>query len=249
MKKKARHLYELEKAAESGEIPNDEANRMLSDQREIEKVKSRFEETANDHREKLRWCHDERIRRIEAETRTVVREAKTRIRKSYHQYWEQLYNHQFSERGAFNHNEKSIRGSVANAIRVFDWQSTEQRGGKLSRLFNLVISEKAGREEMILHQDSDKAEMRRQQRDAEAKEIAQTRDTQKERIADARKRYLKKAEQMKQRHEAGRDRLKQRKQRITKRCPVQIPGSALQTEERAIRRTAMHRGNDARKPA
>lgn len=216
VKKKARHLYELEKAAKEGDIAPDEAMRMLGQQRLMERDKQRFEETAKAHREKLQWCREERIRRIEKETKASVKQIKTRTRNEYREYRDQLHDHQFWERGEFNDNEKSIRGSLENAVRLVDWNSTEQRGMKMTRLFNLVVSEKTRREEMVHRQQWERDELRRQQREAEAKQIGRARTEQKDRIAEARKRYLEKSEQMKQRQEAGRDRLRKRQQTITK---------------------------------
>lgn len=232
VKKKARHLYELEKAAEAGDIDKKDAARMLEDQRGIEQRKERFEEASRDHLEKLRWCRDERIRHIEAESKTVVRDARTRIRKGYREYWQQLYDHQFWERGEFNANEQSIRGSIENAIRLVDWKSTEKRGGKLARLFNLVVSERARREEMAHRQQSERDEMRRQQREAEASAKAKARTDQKDRIATARKRYVQKSEQMKQRQEVGRDRLKKRQQIITKERNAALSTFRIQQRRR-----------------
>lgn len=86
----------------------------------------------------------------------------------------------------------------------------------MSRLFNLLVSEKTKREEIACRQEWERAEMRRQQREAEAIAKAKVRNDQKDRIAEARERYAAKAEQMLQRQEASRERLKKRQQSITK---------------------------------
>nr|WP_146416538.1 hypothetical protein [Crateriforma conspicua] len=228
VRKKARHLYEIEKATVAGDISPEDAKRMLVEQRDIEQDKQRANERFADHRRRLKKYRDERISRVEEETKARVKRSKTETRKEYRQYWTQLDDHQFWERGEFNDNEKSLRGSLENAIRLVDWEETEQRGMKMSRLFNLVVSEKARREEMTKRQQWEREEFRRQQRQVEAEKIAAARTEQRDRIAEAKRRYFEKAERMEQRQSATRDRLRKRQQAITKERNVALKHFRIQ---------------------
>ena len=219
VRKKARHLYEIEKATQAGDISPDDAKRLLAKQREIEQDKQRTKERFEDHEGRLKEYRDERISRIEKETKTRVTRIRTETRKEYREYWTQLDDHQFWERGEFNDNEKSLRGSLENAMRLVDWKCEEQGATKLTAMFNfanLVVSEKARREEMTKRQQWEREEFRRQQRQVEAEKIAAARTEQKDRIAETKRWCLENVERMEQRQIANRDRLKKRQQAITK---------------------------------
>lgn len=216
VRKKARHLYEIERAIQVGDISPEDGARMLAEQKAIEQDKQRSKDRFANHERRLQAYRDERIRRIEKATQSRVTGIRTETWKEYREYWKQLDDHQFWERGEFNSNEKTLRGSLENAIRLIDWSGTDQRGMKMTQLFNLVVSERARREEMARRQDWERANFRSQQRSVEAEKIAKLRIEQKEQIAKVKRDYLDKAERMQRRREAPFERLKKRQQDITK---------------------------------
>ena len=189
VRKKARHLYELERAAEAGAVDPADAAAMLDAQRSLERRKERREARDADHRRRLKELRDERLRRAEAWGRSAVKKAKTQIRNARRADWDRLYDDQFEERRTFRENEESERGAMENALRLIDWNAKEPVRDKMSRLFSLTANMQSRRDALLREHERQKRATRDCQRAAEAAAVAGIRTEQRRRVKDARDGY------------------------------------------------------------
>lgn len=257
MKKKARHLYELEKAAEQDNSHAKNAERLLAQQGEIERQKNEQEARHIRNRERLRNIKEERERRAKAQHEALIRRARTNARKLYTEPWRCLHTDQRHERNQFNQNEKGIRGSIENGLRLVDWFKLFERpkdSGKdsLKDLFQILTSEAKRREVLMHQQDRQRRALRNEQQKAERDAITIAKQLRDQRLQEVQKDYVIKAERMKERQHRAKGRLKETQQRITSERNQALKQYRVQELDRKRKLTLqqkLHRDfDDAAKP-
>ncbi|OYP28470.1 relaxase/mobilization nuclease domain-containing protein [Rhodopirellula sp. MGV] len=219
MKKKPRHQYELEKQAENDNTAAPKAQRLLEQQKTLEREKARQCDRHRRNQERLRSIMEERERRIKLQTEALVRRSKTNARKAYDQTWRDLHDDQQAERQQFEENEKSIRGSIENGLRMVDWFKLFHRprdtgADSLKTLFQTLTQEAKRREILDQRQQSERDKLRAEQKklEREAEKIAKQHYAAK--LEQVRDDYVLKAEKMRQRQERSTVELKKSQQNI-----------------------------------
>lgn len=221
VKKKARHLYEIEKAVETGDIRPEVANRLLAEQATIEKKRLAIAALQKQHIDKLRWCHEERKKRIHDSSKLAIRLANTNTRKRFAETWDKLYDQQLEERAKFNTKEESLKGSLENALQLVDWFAIGKRPsdtgtGGLRRFFNLLVSESSRREELSKRQEAERCELRNRQRRIERELHSDARKKRKEQLNSERKSFQLKLGRMVKRHELQTNQLNEQQKSLAR---------------------------------
>lgn len=220
MKKKSRHLYELEKAAEQDNKKAVIAKELLAKQKELELAKQSQNERQGRNRERLHQINQERERRVKAQTEGLIRRAKTNARHLYNDTWHVVHErHQF-EQDQFDQKEQSVRGSIENGFRLVDWFKLFQRPkdtGKesLRDLFQVLTSEGRRREILNERQEAERAKMREAQNKAEREAAAIAKQMQQQKLNEIQSKYVRKAEHMKLRQQRNSSLLIETQRKIT----------------------------------
>jgi len=222
VKKQPRHLYELEKVAkncpETKKFGRDHKRQLAN----LAKTKEAQKDRHKHHQERLRQCHEERKRRIERNTEQQTRKSRSDVRKAYQQPWKELLNEQEAAWWAFRKNEQTLKGSLANAMKLIDWKQVLRRKRepdqlRLADAFQLLTNESVRKEKLRKQQQVEQEKLRARQR---KEEQAKAQSFQQERAVKLReewKSYLLKADAMKQRQRKSHERLKEHQQALTKR--------------------------------
>lgn len=221
VKKKPRHLYELEKAAQDCPAMAAFAEGHFQKLADQEQTKSRQRQRHKQHQKRLLACHQERQRRLSQRRDGELRASKSEVRSSYSDRWHALLRQQEVERAEFDANEQNLKGSLANAMALIDWKKLlrwkrerEQIG--LSDAFHILTSEAVRREKLQKRQEAERDQLRTQQRKQEKdKELALVGQFEKQerRVRQA---YTRKLAAMKLRQAKAAKRMQSRQQELTK---------------------------------
>jgi len=241
-KKKSRQLYELDKAAEQDDkiktfakehyVKLTELSRCLKGHVDGQGnlVQEGLEQRHKRHRERLRWCHEERNRRAKASTAKEITAQQNQIRKTFDQSWKELLNSQEANRYKFRKNEASRLGKAYNILRYTDWKAVFDRqqavGDKspsiFSRAFN-VIGNSGHRQEMLAkRQQLGQDQLRDRQRQLEKSASDRLQAEQTQQLADNKAGYVRKAAGMKLRQSASKEKLRGEFQRLTKERNLEL---------------------------
>ena len=247
VKKKSRPLYELDKAAEKCDIVEEFEKRHRQELAQVERAKATQKQRHRRNQERLQWCHEERARRITAETTDKIRTAKSTIRTEYHSTRRELLVRQKTERAEFEENERNIKGSVANALSLIDWGSLigrkkDSNDFTLSDAFQILTSEAARRERLKHRQNEERERLRAEQLRKEEVAEFRLRDEETETIRENRRRYLEKAAAKKQRQQHAAASLVKEQRRLTKERDLHLQSfrerERIAKQERTIEQTA-----------
>lgn len=222
MKKTPRHQYELEKQAKAENDNNPEIEQLRERQRILEQRKAEQLNRRERNRERLREILEERQRRLKTQQDTLVRRSKTNARKIYDEPWKELHAAQQAERKQFEANEKSVKGSIENGLKLFNWSQLFRRaanaeGTRLKDLFQTLTSEAKRRQIMLDRQEAERQAMRKVQRAAEMEAEKIAKQHYSERQEKAREDYVRKAARMKERQEHNAQQLKDAQREINQR--------------------------------
>ena len=175
------------------------------------------------HRERLRWCYEERNRRAKAAAVKAIAADVRRIRQEYDQPWEELLNSQEADRHAFRRNEATLLGRAYNVLRYTDWKAVfakqHDAGGQgpslFSRAFN-TLSDSGHRQQVLaLRQQDEQSRLREQQRRQEKLAKNQINVELSEEQQASRVAYARKAEAMKERQNASKQHIRLQQQELT----------------------------------
>ncbi|MCO8124738.1 hypothetical protein NHH03_23575 [Stieleria sp. TO1_6] len=219
MKKTPRHQYELEKQAKAENDHSPEIEQLRERQRILEQRKAEQQNRQERNRERLREILQERQRRLKTQQETIVRRSKTNARKIYDKPWKELHATQQTEREQFEANEKSVKGSIENGLKLFDWSKLFHRaanaeGKRLKDLFQTLTSEAKRRQIVLDRQESERQAMRKEQRAAEMEAEKIAKQHYSERQEKAREDYVRKAARMKERQKHNAQQLKDAQREI-----------------------------------
>lgn len=247
VKKKARHLYELDKAA-----ANDDVVRKFAEQH-VAELKSfaceREGQTKRHQHEQveLREQLSARTRRLWQNTERTIRESRTAIRKETSQKRAELLNQQEADRREFEANETSLKGSVGNAMSMIDWdrvlgKNTDDRSQGLSYAFEILTSEGHRRQQIQEQQKAEREKLRAEQRAAEQRKHDRLKEKELQRIRDLRSGYVRNAATLRKRQDEERTRLQSRQQDLKKQRDLVLQKyreeQQLQKQERAAQSKA-----------
>ncbi len=221
VKKKPRHLYELDKAAKKSPEIKAFAEQHQTTLQELERSKAAQKERHNAHQAKFKWCLNERRRRTQSATERKTRASRTAVRKAYHHSWLELLNEQDAERRSFERNEQNLKGSLANAMQLIDWkrllsrmQDPEQPG--LMDAFQILTSEAARREKLKQQHQAEQDRLRGRQRQEEHTQEKALQEEQTALLRQQRQAFLRKTAGMKRRQARSHQTLKEQQQSLTK---------------------------------
>ncbi len=239
VKKKSRPLYELEKAALQCDVVRAFAEHHLKELTELERAKAKQKERQRRNQERLTWCRDERARRLTAATEAEIRASKTAIRKAYRPSWENLLQRQRQERAEFEQNEKTLQGSIANALSLFVWPKVFGRKNnstrfKLADVFQIFTTESARRDHLRERQQAERDRLRSQQRQEEQRAAQKLRAKRSQAIQENRCRYVTKMAAMQIRHQEQAGILAQVQRRLTKERDTML--QSFRDQEKAAKR-------------
>lgn len=235
-KKQPRHLYELEKAAQQDvkmrAFAEEHKAKLLELTRRIEGHRDRDGTVILEgqkarhkrHRERLRWCYEERNRRIKAAAAKQTAAEVRRIRREHDQPWKELLNQQEADRHEFRKNEATLLGRAYNILRYTDWKAvfskqreSGDRGPSIfSKAFN-TLSDSGHREQVLqTRQQEEQERLRAAQRQAEQLVKDRLHAEQSERLQSNKTSYSRKTRAMKERQAASRQEIR-RQQRVLTR--------------------------------
>ena len=262
-KKQARHLYELEKAAEQDERLREFAEdhkaklveHLSKSEGEWDKEGNLLHEGAKQrhvrHQERLHWCHQERLRRLNELTDKQATLQERQLRRKNEPVWEKLLTRQEAERNEFRERESTILGRARNILRYTDWKSVLARSDQdncnpsplFSRAFNLIGQSGHRQENLAKQQQLEQESLRKEQqhRTQAARElIHQERLLQEDLIHQ---RYADKCESMRLRQETTNQGLKQIQKQLTRERNQEL--KAFRERKRAakqerVRQQAVH---------
>lgn len=176
VKKRARHLYELERAAERDPALRPFVDRHLRQVRELECRKTESRERWRRDRRRLLDTHLDRTRRRQREHADRLGAARSAVRRAHGPRWRELLNEQEASRRLFEKNERTLRGRVANTFRAVDWQALmgtrRQRGPReaFAEAFAAARDEAKRRRGLSRKQEREKALLAEAQRKLEKRE-------------------------------------------------------------------------------
>ncbi|WP_437186708.1 relaxase/mobilization nuclease domain-containing protein [Planctomicrobium sp. SH668] len=222
VKKQPRNLYELEKVAKHCPDTQKFARDHKKQLADLAQSKESQTDRHKRHQERLRQCHAERKRRIIHQADQQTRQSQCDIRKTYQQPWKELLNKQEAARLAFQQNEQTLKGSLANAMQLIDWKQVLRRKREPDQLrlvdaFQLLTNESVRKEKLRKQQQVEQEKLRARQRKEEQAKAQSLQQERAVKLREERKSYLLKAEAMKQRQRKSQERLKEQQQVLTKR--------------------------------
>lgn len=235
-KKLARHLYELEKAAE-----HDEKIRLFAEEHRAKlvelsrKVDGHVDREGNQvqkgqkarhqrHQERLRWCYVERERRIKAAIEKATTNEIREIRKHYDQPWQELFNQQEADRHEFRKNETTLLGRAQNMLRYTDWKavfSKKNEAGEhgpsiFSRAFN-TLSDSGHRQQVLAkRQQEEQDRLREEQQKKEELAKERLKAEQAQQLETNKAAYSRKSTVMTERQEATKQAIRLERQELTR---------------------------------
>ena len=175
VKKKTRHLYELERAAEGDSVL---AQFVEAHRRRLAALERRKLASARRREEERRGLMQRHLQRSRWKQRMLadrVSASRTLVRKAHRQRWRELLAEQEASRRLFQKNERTLRGRVANTFRSVNWRavigrsSGERAQDALSQAFRASRDESVRREGIKRKQRREKARLESLQRKQEAK--------------------------------------------------------------------------------
>jgi hypothetical protein len=127
----------------------------------------------------------------------------------------------WGERRSFDRNERNLKGSLANAMKLIDWKkvlrrksSPEQPG--LSDVFHLLTSEAVRRQRLKDRQQAELDKLRLRQRQQEEEQVQVLRNEQQAAMRNQRQAFVEKSTAMKERQSRSQRRLKGQQQELTR---------------------------------
>lgn len=221
VKKKPRHLYEVEKAANQNDAAKAFAEKHRRELAALQREKTAQTERQRRHRDRLLWCKQERARRIVRQTGERVRASRSRIRKEHRATWDGLLDRHDAERREFDVNERNMKGSLANAMALIDWKKFLRRKRapdelSLSHAFHILTSEATRRQTLHDRQGSELQRLRTTQRGEEQSEEARLKHEEKELLRENRQAFVRKTAAMKEKQSRRRAALEGRQKELTK---------------------------------
>jgi len=235
-KKQPRQLYELEKAAKQ-----DEQMRVFADEHKAKlvvltrRVEGHVDKEGNlviegqkqrhqRHQERLRWCHEERIRRLKAAVTKEQAVSERQIRKEFDQPWQELFNQQEADRHEFRKNETTLLGRAYNVLRYTDWKAVftkqhaegEQGPSIFSRAFNAISSSGHRQEFLAKQQLADQQRLRHEQQRLEILAKDRLKADQVQRTEANKAAYVRKSEAMQQRQAVSKQEIQLQQQALTR---------------------------------
>ena len=221
VKKKPRHLYELDKAAKKCEQTRKFVRQHKQQLADLEQHKQAQKQRHKRHKETLLALHHRRNRKTIAVTQRQVRSSRTTVRRSYDQNWRELLNEQEAQRRSFEVNEQDLKGSLSNAMKLINWKLLLRRKREPNQLrlgdaFQILTKEGARRDQLKQQQQAEQEKLRsRQRQEEQAKEQALQKE-QEAQLRGQRKAYVRKADAMKKRQARSHERLKEQQQQLTR---------------------------------
>jgi len=240
--KKARHLYELDKAAEQDEKVKAFAEEHFVKLTELtRRQKGHVDKEGNmlqegqqqrhqRHRERLRWCYEERTRRAKAATLKETTTEERRIRGEFDQPWKELFNGQEADRHEFRKNETTLLGRAYNVLRYTDWkavfakqkESDEQGPTIFSRAFNAISSSGHRQEVLAGRQQEQQVRLRSEQRRQEQLVKDRLKAEQAAKLEANKTGYARKTEAMKLRQTVTKQQVRLEQQELTKQRNAEL---------------------------
>ncbi|MAT70104.1 MAG: hypothetical protein CMJ58_11355 [Planctomycetaceae bacterium] len=242
MKKQPRHLYELEKAAQQDEtmraFTEEHKAKLVELARRVDGHVDRDGNVVQEgqkarhkrHRERLRWCYEERNRRIKAAAAKQKSAEVRRIRQEHDQPWQELLNQQEADRHEFRKNEATLLGRAYNILRYTNWKAVFSKQQKLgdrapsvfSKAFN-TLSDSGHREQVLQkRQQRDQQRLRSSQREAEQLVKDRLQAEQEVRLQNNKFAYARKAESMQVRQAATWKETRRRQRQLTRERNAQL---------------------------
>lgn len=207
-KKKARHLYELEKAAKRDAQLARFAEQHLLELATHERRKQAGRERRQAELKRLLKSHVDRTNRRQRENIERVAAAKSAVRKAHRPHWRQLLVEQEAARRRFKQNELTLRGQVANAFKSADWRAmaraARRSGGvrnAMGNAFRLAHDETARKQGLARKQEREKAALLAAQQRVEQQEKAKLGSRQRKLLRAARIAYLQVVKKVERRHQ------------------------------------------------
>ena len=221
VRKKQRHLYELDKAAAQCPETAQFARRHRAQLAELERAKAALQQRQRRQHALLQEMAQLRQQQIAQDTQQRLRRSKGDIRQAHQQPWRDLLDLQSQQRQRFEENERNLKGSLANAMRLINWKQLLRRRDHLQELrlrdaFDLLTSETVRREALRTRQEDDRQRLRAEQRRQEEEQAATLLQDQQERLRQERQRLLRTREALNARQQRAREQLKQQQQVLTR---------------------------------
>ncbi len=240
--KKARHLYELDKAAEQDEKIKAFAEEHYVKLTELTRRQSGHVDKDGNvvqegqqgrhqrHRERLRWCYEERARRAKAATLKETTTEERRIRGEFDQPWKELFNSQEADRHEFRKNETTLLGRAHNVLRYTDWKAVfakqqedgEQGPSLFSRAFNAISSSGHRQEVLAKRQQEQQVRLRSEQRGQEKLVKDRLKAEQAQKLETNKVAYARKSEAMKERQAITKQKIRLEQQELTKQRNAEL---------------------------
>ena len=125
------------------------------------------------------------------------------------------------EREQFDQNERSVKGSIENGLKLFDWTQLFRRGASpdspgLKDLFQTLTSEARRRQILLDRHEADQKAMRKEQRDAELEAERIAKQHYREKQSKAREDYVLKARRMQERQERNTQQLRETQREVNR---------------------------------
>ena len=235
VKKKARHLWELDQAAQQDpkiaafakkhyqELAALERQRKGHINRHGKVVQEGLAQRHKRHRERLHWCFEERNRRIKADVKQKANQALRKIRQDHDFAWKNLLNEQEADRHEYRKNETTLLGKAYNVLRYSDWKKVfvEQckTGDKsptlFSRAFNALSSSGHRRGVIDRKQQQEQAELRQRQRRIEHTAIKKIKLERARKLEVSSAAYTRKSAAMKRHQIATNAKIQKEQQKLT----------------------------------
>lgn len=202
---KSKHIVEAEKV--SRDPSND--NRNISDaakaaqiaqDRALAQKSRKLAEARKQAWEKLEAAHKGEKSRISRQAVQGIKKAKQIVAEKYHPLRKELNGQFKTELGAFDERDKKLLGKAQNALQAIklarQLRGEEHQGQSLGRVFRVLASKGARREQVLKDQDYRKTLLRREQQKEFESNKAEQLKKRKADIANARGAYLEKREQL-----------------------------------------------------
>ena len=232
-KKQPRHLYELEKAAEQDPMvrafADEHKSKLVELNRKVEghvdsqgkQVQEGQKARHKRHQERLRWCYEERSRRIKAATEKQTTTQVRAVRQKFDQPWQELLNQQEADRHEFRKNETTLLGRARNRLRYTDWKAvfSGQRDSKepvFSQAFN-ILSDSGHRQQVLAkRQQQEQERLRKEQRQQEKLVQDRLKSEQARQLEANTVAYVNKATAMKRRQDQSKQAIRLERRELTR---------------------------------
>ncbi len=241
-KKQPRHHYELEKAAEQDEklraFAEEHKAKLIDLTRRVEGqvdpngtvVQEGQQARHKRHQERLRWCYEERSRRINAVSEKEMTAQVRAIRQEYDQPWQELLNQQEADRHVFRKNETTLLGRAYNVLRYTDWkavfsrqhEASEKGPSIFSRAFN-TLSDSGHRQQVLAkRQQEEQARLREEQGRQEKLVQDRQKAEQAQKLEANKSAYTRKSAAMKERQDATKQAIRVERRELTRQRNAEL---------------------------